>query len=610
MQFLLTLMMDWYGLMTNRCYEKERILVSEERKRTNFDIAKSEADKIDGDIIEALQAGISFRVEAGAGSGKTYSLNKTIEWIQENKWDEYRKRKQTVVCITYTNAAVDVIAERLPKDSFIIPSTIHSFAWAAIKQYQGVLIDIVTKEPDFSLREEDSSIITEVAYTLGHRYKEKGVLYLYHEDVLKLFCILLDNSKYRQIFANKYPLILIDEYQDSYKPIIDRFIKYFISRKRGIQFGFFGDAWQTIYQSSNACGKIENENLQIIKKGSNFRSAPRIVRLLNTLRPDLPQLSAIDNFEGEVVVITCNDYSGNRRLDGSFKGDLPVEEFRNRLNIVKEKIKREIPEDEDLKVLMITHKVLASQQGYEQLLSVLGDKLKDKEDQFLLFFMNTIEPAYKALKSSDMQLLFDTLGIRRFPITKKSEKIRWKELQIKLDDARKKRAIDVIELIRNSKLIPISPELDKWYHLSLESPETTYVSTHSIKSFLELEYSQFTAAIDFLYPDALFSTDHGVKGEEYDNVIFVISKGWNLYQFEKYAPMITGQINVPNGKQDSYERNRNLFYVCCSRSKKRLFFFVSIQPDSNLQSFFTKLVGADNIYTYSQYIGTSVGELK
>ena len=242
-----------------------------------------------------------------------------------------------MVCITYTNAAVDVIAERQPKDSFIIPSTIHSFAWAAIKQYQGVLIDIVTKEPDFSLREEDSSIITEVTYTLGHRYKEKGVLYLYHEDVLKLFCILLDNSKYRRIFANKYPLILIDEYQDSYKPIIDRFIKYFISRKRGIQFGFFGDAWQTIYQSSNACGKIENENLQIIKKGSNFRSAPRIVRLLNTLRPDLPQLSAIDNFEGEVVVITCNDYYGNRRLDGNFKGDLPVEEFRNRLNIVKEK---------------------------------------------------------------------------------------------------------------------------------------------------------------------------------------------------------------------------------------------------------------------------------
>lgn len=98
--------------------------MSEEYKRTNYDLAKAEADKVDEQIISALQNGISFRVEAGAGSGKTYSLNKAIEWIQANKWAEYRRKKQTVVCITYTNAAVDVIAERLSKDSFILPSTI------------------------------------------------------------------------------------------------------------------------------------------------------------------------------------------------------------------------------------------------------------------------------------------------------------------------------------------------------------------------------------------------------------------------------------------------------------------------------------------------------
>ena len=41
---------------------------------------------------------------------------------------------------------------------------------------------------------------------------------------------------------------------------------------------------------------------------------------------------------------------------------------------------------------------------------------------------------------------------------------------------------------------------------------------------LDLDYSQFQAAIEFLYPEAEFSTEHGVKGEEYDNVVFVISK--------------------------------------------------------------------------------------
>ena len=79
----------------------------------NYDLAKAEADKVDAQIIETLKSGHSFRVEAGAGSGKTYSLNRVIEWIQANKRSDYSRKKQNVVCITYTNAAVDVIAERL-----------------------------------------------------------------------------------------------------------------------------------------------------------------------------------------------------------------------------------------------------------------------------------------------------------------------------------------------------------------------------------------------------------------------------------------------------------------------------------------------------------------
>ena len=53
--------------------------MSDNHKDTNYDIAKAEADKVEAQIIAALQEGLSFRVEAGAGSGKTYSLNKVIE---------------------------------------------------------------------------------------------------------------------------------------------------------------------------------------------------------------------------------------------------------------------------------------------------------------------------------------------------------------------------------------------------------------------------------------------------------------------------------------------------------------------------------------------------
>lgn len=571
----------------------------------NYNLAKAEADKIDAQIIETLKSGHSFRVEAGAGSGKTYSLNRVIEWVQANKWSDYSRKKQNVVCITYTNAAVDVIAERLAKDSFILPSTIHSFAWNAIKQYQSVLVDAVTTNPDFLPDEGDFNKVTEVAYTLGHRYKENGIQYLYHDDVLKLFCLLLDNTKFRRVFADKYPLILIDEYQDSYKPIIDRFVDYFIAKGIGPQFGFFGDAWQTIYQSNKACGAIEHDNIDVIKKSSNFRSAPRIVQLLNDIRPDLPQKSAIDGFDGEVVVITCEDYNGARRTDRNFKGELPPEVLKSRLDEIEAKINQDIPNDESLKILMITHKVLATQQGYEQLLDILGDGLRNKEDPFLLFFMNTVEPIYKALCTSNTQLLFDTLDIKRYPITKKSEKVKWQELREQLVEARAQKAINVLELVYQTGLIPIPPKLDGYYRLYRDAPETIYIAEVTIRSFLELEYTQFLAAIDFLYPEAVFSTEHGVKGEEYDNVVFVVSKGWNQYQFETYAPMITGHSPVPRGKEASFERNRNLFYVCCSRPKKRLFLFVTVPVEPVFKAFLTDLVGEGNVYTYSQFLKTT-----
>lgn len=103
---------------------------------SKYEIAKKRADEIDSEILQVLQSQKSFRVEAGAGSGKTYSLNKVITWMQNNYWDIVKATKQKVACITYTNASVDVIASRLKDDSFIQPMTIHSFAWELIRQFE------------------------------------------------------------------------------------------------------------------------------------------------------------------------------------------------------------------------------------------------------------------------------------------------------------------------------------------------------------------------------------------------------------------------------------------------------------------------------------------
>lgn len=572
-------------------------------ENARFATAKAEADKVEEQILDALRRGRSFRVEAGAGSGKTYSLNRVVEWVQANKREEFQRKKQNAVCVTYTNAAVEVIRERLTNDSFIEPSTIHAFAWNAIERYQSALIDLIENDESLWSKEAERVEISKVKYTLGSRYTENGVHYLYHNDVLDLFCRLLDRPKFRRVFADKYPLILIDEYQDSYRPIVDRFIEYFIAKERGPQFGFFGDAWQTIYSSNNACGLIECEKLEVIQKNANFRSAPKIVEVLNRLRPELPQRSAVDGFEGEVYVVTCDDFKGERRSERGFQGDLPQDELKERINLLNERVKATTSPGETLKTLMITHKVLAAQQGYARLLEVLGDGLRNNDDAFLDFFMNVVEPIYAALTEKNTRALFETLGVKRRPITRKSEKACWNELRQKLEEARERKTLDVLNVVESS-LIPLPPKVEEYLRRFRVEPDAIYVAKTSatLRDLFDLDYRQFINAIEFLRPESAFSTEHGVKGEEYDNIIFVVSKGWIQYQFETYAPMITGDVAVPKGKEGAFERNRNLFYVSCSRAKKRLILFVSLSLDAKFQTFLTDLVGEERVLTFDEFL--------
>src|SRR5699024_7827273 len=124
--------------------------------------------------------------------------------------------------------------------------------------------------------------------------------------------------------------------------------------------------------------------------------------------------------------------------------------------------------------------------------------LRDKEDPFLLFFMEQLEPIYQALETMDMQLLFDTLKLKRYPITKKSEKAQWKELKKALEIARGKASSDVLKTVFESKLIPISSKIEDYYDLYLHAPETMYSGADvTIKDFLDIEYEQFLAAINY-----------------------------------------------------------------------------------------------------------------
>ena len=83
---------------------------------------------------------------------------------------------------------------------------------------------------------------------------------------------------------------------------MNQFLQYFINPELKPQFGLFGDAWQTIYSSMGACGEVRSEHITIIKKEANFRSQEVIVNALNNIRPELPQMSAIDENDGRIYI--------------------------------------------------------------------------------------------------------------------------------------------------------------------------------------------------------------------------------------------------------------------------------------------------------------------
>lgn len=87
-------------------------------------------------IFQSIDDGRNFLLSGGAGSGKTYSLVSVIrQVIAENPTAK-------VACMTYTNAAVKEIEERVNHKNLNV-STIHDFLWDNIKHFQKELKEAI-----------------------------------------------------------------------------------------------------------------------------------------------------------------------------------------------------------------------------------------------------------------------------------------------------------------------------------------------------------------------------------------------------------------------------------------------------------------------------------
>jgi DNA helicase-2/ATP-dependent DNA helicase PcrA len=542
--------------------------------------AQRAADEAQARVYACIDKGKRFLVEAGAGAGKTESLIKALRYIIDKHGAELLRRRQRVACITYTNVATEEIRSRTDGHPVIQSSTIHAFCWSLIKDFQPQLrerLPALHKWPE-RLAEAGEIGTRQILYELGYpraKRDEPNIL-LGHNDVLSLTVLLMKEAKFRNIFTTSYPVLLIDEYQDTNEEFASALKEHFLDKGEGPLIGFFGDNWQKIY--GDGCGKIEHAALEVIGKKANFRSVPVIVEVLNKMRPDLPQEVEDPNAEGSMAVYHTNEWIGTRRTEAHWKGDLPAEAAHEYLHTVETRLAVEHWEfsPQKTKILMLTHNILANEQGYSRILEAFegnNDRVIRKEDNHIKFLVETLEPVCTAYENKRFGEMFAALDRRTPAIQSYADKTAWAESMNALLKLRFSGTIGaVLDHLKQTKR-PRLPDTVEQKERQLEQSAKDLdpdeqSSIDRLRSLRDVPYREVIALGQFIDDKTPFSTKHGVKGAEFENVLVVFGRGWNHYDFNQMLEW-AGTV-IPRGKEDTFERNRNLFYVCCSRPKKRL----------------------------------------
>lgn len=113
----------------------------------------------------------------------------------------------------------------------------------------------------------------------------------------------------------------------------------------------------------------------------------------------------------------------------------------------------------------------------------------------------------------------------------------------------------------------------------------------------DIPFQEFQNLYLYLEGYTPFSTQHKIKGLEFENVLIVLHNGgWNNYNFEYlFDAKIEGTLN--HSQKKSYprilRRTKKLFYVCCTRAKVNLIVYYP-SPSPNVLEGATTLFGVEN----------------
>lgn len=581
---------------------------------------KQKLNPTDADISiqHCLDNHQSFSVVAGAGAGKTTSLIMALDFLRESVGKKIRMNGQQIACITYTNRAVEVIKSRLEFDNLFYVSTLHSFLWKEIERFDDdirlALQDAIIPAHIAKSEEKDNGRQTQVAIKSRAKKAEleaqmaalpsvKEFVYsdtvysdyasglLSHDDVIELAAYLFSNkSTLQKAIGFKYPYMLIDEAQDTFESVVEALNA--VCKNDGLPIiGYFGDPMQQIFDKR--AGEFSGPEGAIkITKEENFRSSQSVINLLNAFRNDLKQIPAGNNKDEtgsvEIVLAKAEEPEGERRRYTADQLERSMAKFNQSLETWGWN------DDVEFKQLFLVRQMIARRLGFVEIHRLFtgeyaSSRAQDQYEQgkhFLIKpFLNFICPLILAASddnhSAVINLLrndspiFSTVGVSQKRPLKEMIELS-KEVTKTLRELWDTTTVrEILEYCEKQGICKISERLSQ--HLSRTARTETYdketfeteKSDWLSDEFFSMKTNELLRYYEFFNENTPFTTQHGVKGEQYENVLVVfddIEASWNNYSFIKTLTPTTSGTATPG----QLERSRKLAYVCFSRAELNL----------------------------------------
>lgn len=467
------------------------------------------------------------------------------------------------------------------------------------------IIDALIKMHNFqqaSLKiQQKSDKFLRVKYDARFNNDKLEKMRISHETLLKYTLkIISENDILKQIIYDQYPVILVDEYQDTSPLVIDclYLIEMYSKRiKHPFIVGYYGDVKQNIYDAGVGIEFTNiHKSIKRVEKTFNRRSSPQIISIANKIRNDsLHQESIYNDFPlGEVSFYNLNI----ERQD-------IIDFYINKWNIT---------EKNKLHCLELTNEKVAERSGFiefydffrnskwyslgrnfdllrEYILSLDENKLgvtqkllfrlldfrakANKDTTMLLDILKKND--LNGVVISDLRNLVDTLQTitgdtleeyiaNIFNLYKKGN-YRY-DLCIKHIIAEEIKSPDGFKQFILNQL---------YYFLEDQENSDEDIANYekSVNEFMNIDMSildlWYSFVTDTCQDKTLYHTYHGTKGREFDNVIiFMNSRFGRKTQYFHDLLNVLPLKNEQNEIRTDIESARNLLYVAVTRAVKNL----------------------------------------